>query len=46
MSGILKRKMKNYNERVNKKISYNWFSDNAKLKELSYYKNEGSENIF
>lgn len=46
MSGIMKRKLKNYRERVNKNISYNWFSDNARLKELSYYKNEGSEKIF
>jgi len=46
MYGILKRKMKHHQERVNKKISYNWFSDNAKLKELSYYKNEGTDKIF
>lgn len=46
MSGILKRKLKNYRERVTKNITYNWFSDNSRLKELSYYKNEGSEKIF
>lgn len=46
MSGILKRKLKNYRERVTKNITYNWFSDNPRLKELSYYKNEGSEKIF
>jgi len=46
MSGIIKRKLKHHKERVNKKISYHWFSDNARLKELSYYKNEGSDKIF
>jgi len=46
MYGILKRKLKHHKERVNKKISYNWFSDNARLKELSYYKNEGTDKIF
>jgi len=46
MYGILKRKIRNQKERNNKKISYFWFSDNPKLKELSYYKNEGNDNIF
>jgi len=46
MYGILKRKIRNQKERNNKKISYFWFSDNPKLKELSYYKNEGTDNIF
>jgi len=46
MTGIISRKMKNYNERCNKDISYNWFNDNPRLTELSYYKQEGSDKIF
>jgi len=46
MTGILKRKIKNYKERLNKQISYNWFDDNPRLNELSYYKNEGNDKIF
>jgi len=46
MSEILKRKVKHQRERNNKGISYDWFGDNARIKELSYYKNEGSEKVF
>jgi len=46
MYGILRRKIKNYNERCQKGISYNWLDDNSRITELSYYKNEGSEKIF
>lgn len=46
MSGILKRKVKHYKERCQKGISLNWFDDNAKLVELSYYKTEGKDKIF
>jgi len=46
MWGIMKRKIKNFNERFQKDISYNWFDDNARVTELSYYKNEGSDKIF
>jgi len=46
MAGILKRKIKNYKERSQKGISYNWFDDNPRLNELSFYKNEGNDKIF
>jgi len=46
MYGILIRKLKGYKERCQKGISYDWFGDNARITELSYYKNEGSEKIF
>ena len=46
MSGILKRKIKHFKERCQKGISLNWFDDNAKLVELSYYKTEGKDKIF
>jgi len=46
MSSILKRKIKHYKERSQKGISYNWFDDNIRLNELSYYKFEGNDKIF
>jgi len=46
MTGILKRKVKHFKERCQKGISLNWFDDNAKLAELSYYKTEGKDKIF
>jgi len=46
MFGILKRKLKQYKERSQKKISYFWFTDNPKLSELSYYKTEAKDKIF
>lgn len=46
MTGILGRKVKGYRERCQKDISYNWFDDNPRLNELSYYKNEGNDKIF
>jgi hypothetical protein len=46
MSGIMQRKVNNYNERCQKGISYNWFGDNERINELSYYRNEGSDKIF
>jgi len=46
MFGIVSRKLKNYDERSHKNISYNWFSDNPRLTELSYYKQEGNDKIF
>jgi len=46
MSGIMSRKINNYNERCQKGISYNWFGDNKRITELSYYRNEGSDKIF
>jgi len=46
MSGIIKRKIKHFKERCQKGISLNWFDDNAKLVELSYYKTEGKDKIF
>jgi len=46
MTGILKRKVKHFKERCQKNISLNWFDDNSKLVELSYYKSEGKDKIF
>lgn len=46
MNGILQRKLKHYKERCDKDISYNWFDDNKKLVELSYYRSEGPDRIF
>jgi hypothetical protein len=46
MNGILQRKTKHYKERCDKDISYNWFGDNEKLGELSYYRKEGADKIF
>jgi len=46
MNSILQRKLKNYKERCDKGISYNWFDDNKRLAELSYYRTEGTERIF
>jgi len=46
MQSILGRKVKQYKERCKKGISYNWLSDNKRITELSYYKNEGNEKIF
>jgi len=46
MTGILKRKVKHFKERYQKGISLNWFDDNARLVELSYYKTEGKDKIF
>jgi len=46
MWGIMKRKYKHFNERCHKDISYNWFDDNARVTELSYYRNEGNDKIF
>jgi hypothetical protein len=46
MYGIMRRKLKHYKERCQKDISYNWFDDNSRIAELSYYKAEGSEKIF
>jgi len=46
MTGILKRKVKHFKERMQKNISLNWFDDNSKLVELSYYKSEGKDKIF
>jgi len=46
MNSILQRKLKSYKERCDKGISYNWFDDNKRLAELSYYRKEGTERIF
>jgi len=46
MNGILQRKVSHYKERCTKDISYNWFDDNTRLNELSYYRKEGAERIF
>lgn len=46
MWGIMKRKVKQFNERCQKDISLNWFGDNPRVTELSYYKNEGNDKIF
>lgn len=46
MAGIIRRKFKQYKERCQKDISYNWFNDNPRLNELSYYKQEGNDKIF
>ncbi len=46
MTGIIKRKMKHSRERTQKGISYNWFGNNPRLNELSYYKNEVNDKIF
>jgi len=46
MNGILQRKLKYYKERCAKDISYNWFDENKRLSELSYYRSEGADKIF
>jgi len=46
MAGIFKRKIKHQKERNSKGISYDWFDDNPRLKELSFYKNEGNDKVF
>jgi len=46
MNGILQRKFRHYKERCTKDISYNWFGDNKRLSELSYYRKEGADKIF
>ncbi|KAL4440769.1 hypothetical protein ABPG74_013750 [Tetrahymena malaccensis] len=46
MYGILLRKYKQLKERKQKKISYFWFSENAKVKDLSYANKEAKQNIF
>jgi len=46
MHSILVRKIKNYKERCVKDVSYNWFDDNKRLGELSYYRKEGADRIF
>jgi len=45
MNSILQRKVKHYKERCDKDVSYNWFDDNKKLSELSYYRCEGTDRI-
>jgi len=47
MFGMFKRKLKQYKERSQKKISYGWFTENKKkLGELSFYKTEIKDKIF
>lgn len=46
MNGILQRKLKYYNERCQKNVSYCWFGESSKLSELSYFRQEGKEKIF
>jgi len=46
MYGILKRKFRHFKEMHQKKISYNWFDDNPRLVDLSYYRKEKKDKVF
>jgi len=46
MYGIVKRKTRHFKEMHQKKISYNWFDDNTRLVELSYYRKERKDKVF
>jgi len=47
MFSMFKRKFKQYKERSQKKISYDWFTENATtLGELSYFKTEIKDKVF
>jgi hypothetical protein len=46
MAGILKKKYRQWVERSNKKIAYQWLSENPKIKELTYTSKESKDNIF
>ena len=46
MISIIKRKVKQFRERKEKKISYFWFSENPKVKDLSYCNKENKDKIF
>lgn len=46
MYGILKRKIRHFKEMSQKKISYNWFDDNPRLGELSFYRKEKKDKVF
>jgi len=46
MFSIVKRKYKQYKERCQKQISYNWFTNNPKIAGLSFYKTEIKDKIF
>jgi len=46
MYGIFKRKSRHFREMTQKKISYNWFDDNPRLVELSFYRKERKDKVF
>lgn len=46
MVGILRRKNKQYKERVKKGIPYFWLTENPEIKKLSYANKQVKENVF